>query len=79
MTPEETAQSTVRNAMDQGREIAEKAGQAVKGGYEAAQRYAQDELFKFDLGDFIRREPWLAVAAAFAIGYVAARIVRRVS
>jgi hypothetical protein len=33
----------------------------------------------FDLGDLVRREPWLAVAAAFAIGYVAAAVIRRVS
>jgi ElaB/YqjD/DUF883 family membrane-anchored ribosome-binding protein len=79
MTLEETAKSTVRNAMDQGRETAEKAGQAVKDGYEAAQQCAEDGLFNLDLGDFVRREPWLAVAAAFAIGYIAAQTVRRVS
>jgi ElaB/YqjD/DUF883 family membrane-anchored ribosome-binding protein len=77
MTPEETAKSTVRTAMDHGRETVDKAGQAVKGAYKAAQQYAEDE--RLDLGDFVRREPWLAVAAAFAIGYVAAQIVRRVS
>ncbi len=79
MTLEETAKSTVRDAMDQGRETAEKATQAVKGGYKAAQQYAEDGRFNLGLGDFVRREPWLAVAAAFAIGYVAAQIVRRVS
>jgi len=79
MTLEETAKSTVRDAMDQGRETAEKATQAVNGGYKAAQQYAEDGRFILDLGDFVRREPWLAVAAAFAIGYVAAQIVRRVS
>jgi ElaB/YqjD/DUF883 family membrane-anchored ribosome-binding protein len=79
MTLEETAKSTVRDAMDQGRESEEKAGRAVKDGYEAAQQYAEDKLLNLDLGDFVRREPWLALAAAFAIGYVAAQIVRRVS
>ena len=44
MTFEETAKSTVRDAMDQGRETAQKAGQAVKGAYEAAQQFAEDEL-----------------------------------
>ena len=78
MTLEETAKSTVRNAMDQGRETAEKAGRAVKGAYNAAQQYAGDEGLNLDLGDLVRREPWLAVAAAFAIGYVAAQLVRRV-
>ncbi len=79
MTPEETAKSTVRDAMDQGRETADKAGRAVKGAYKAARQYAEDESLSLDLGDLVRREPWLAVAAAFAIGYVAARIIRRVS
>jgi len=76
MTLEEPAKSTVRNAMDQGCETAE---QAVKGGDKAAEQYAKDEGLNLGLGDFVRREPWLAVAAAFAIGYVAAQIIRRVS
>jgi ElaB/YqjD/DUF883 family membrane-anchored ribosome-binding protein len=79
MTLEETAKSTVRDAMDQGRETAEKAGRVVTGAYKAARQYAEDEGLNLDLGDLIRREPWLAVAAAFAIGYVAAQIVRRIS
>lgn len=29
------------------------------------------------LTGFVRREPWLAVAAAFVVGYVAAQVVRR--
>jgi ElaB/YqjD/DUF883 family membrane-anchored ribosome-binding protein len=79
MTLEETAKSTVRGATDQGRETAEQAGQTVRGAYKAARQYAEDERLKLDLGEFVRREPWLAVAAAFAIGYVAAQIIRRVS
>lgn len=81
MTLEETAESTVRNAMDHGRETGDKAAQAAKGAYNAARQYAEGERLNLnlDLGDFVRREPWLAVAAAFAIGYVAAQIVRRVS
>jgi len=79
MTLEETAKSTVRGALDQGRETAERAEHAVKGAYKVAQQYAEDGRLKLDLGDFVRREPWLAVAAAFAIGYVAAQMLRRVS
>lgn len=79
MTFEEAAKSTIVNAMDQGRETAGKAGQAVKDGYKAAQQGVEDEFANLGLGDFVRREPWLAIAAAFAIGYVAAQIVRRVS
>lgn len=79
MTFEDTATSTVRNAMDQGRQAADKASQAVKDGYDAAQQFVKDKGVDFDLRDFVRREPWLAIAAAFAVGYVAAQIVRRVS
>ncbi|MGA3229636.1 hypothetical protein [Candidatus Binatus soli] len=79
MTFEETANSTVRTAMDQGREAADKAAQAVKEGYDAAQQFVKDKGFDLDLREFVRREPWLAIAAAFAVGYFAARIVRRIS
>jgi ElaB/YqjD/DUF883 family membrane-anchored ribosome-binding protein len=79
MALEDVASSTVRQAMDQGRQAAETASQALKDGYQAAQQYAQDKGLDFDLREFVRREPWIAIAAAFAIGYVAAQIVRRVS
>jgi len=79
MTLEETANSTVRTAMDQGRQAADKATRAVKDGYDAAQQFVKDQGFDLYLREFVRREPWIAIAAAFAVGYVAARIVRRVS
>ncbi len=79
MAYEDEAKSTVQQAMDQGRDVAEKAGQTVKDGYKAAQQYAEDKGLSLDVGDFVRREPWLAITAAFSIGYVAARIIRRVS
>ncbi|HVB55164.1 MAG TPA: hypothetical protein VNE63_01860 [Candidatus Acidoferrales bacterium] len=79
MAFEDVANSTVRQAMDQGRQAAEAASQRVKDGYEAAQQYVQEKGLDFDLRNFVRREPWLAIAAAFAIGYVAAQIIRRVS
>ena len=79
MTFEETANSTVRTAMDQGRQAADKATQAVKEGYDAAQQFVKDKGFDLDVREFVRREPWMAIAAAFAVGYLAARIVRRVS
>ena len=79
MTLEETAKSKVRDAMDQGREAAEKAGQATKHSYEAVQDFVENELLNLDLRGFVRREPWLALGAAFAMGYVAAQIVRRIS
>jgi ElaB/YqjD/DUF883 family membrane-anchored ribosome-binding protein len=77
MAYEEMAKSTVQQAMDQGRHAAEKASQTVQDGYKAAQQYAEDK--GLDVGDFVRREPWLAITAALAIGYVVARMIRRVS
>jgi ElaB/YqjD/DUF883 family membrane-anchored ribosome-binding protein len=79
MASEDTANSAARHAMDQGRQAAETASQAIKYGYEAAQQYVQEKGLDFDLRDFVRREPWIAIAAAFAVGYVAAQIIRRVS
>jgi ElaB/YqjD/DUF883 family membrane-anchored ribosome-binding protein len=77
MAFEDVASSTV--PLDQGRKTVEKAGQVLKDGYKAAQQYAEDKGLNLNLGDLVRREPWLAVAAAFAIGYVAAAAIRRVS
>jgi ElaB/YqjD/DUF883 family membrane-anchored ribosome-binding protein len=31
------------------------------------------------LSEFVRKEPWIAIAAAFAAGYVVARVMRRIS
>jgi hypothetical protein len=79
MASEERAESRVRQAIDQGRQAADKASHTVKEGYVAAQQYATEQDLDFGLGDFVRREPWLALAAAFVVGYVAAQIMRRVS
>ena len=79
MAFENVANSTVHHVMDQGRQAAEAAGETAKDAYQVAQQYAQDKGLNIDLRDFVRREPWIAIAAAFAIGYVAAQIVRRVS
>jgi ElaB/YqjD/DUF883 family membrane-anchored ribosome-binding protein len=79
MTLEETANSSVHSAIDQGRQAADKASQVVKDGYDAAQQFVQDQVGDFDLRDFVQREPWIAIAAAFAVGYVVAKIVKRIS
>jgi ElaB/YqjD/DUF883 family membrane-anchored ribosome-binding protein len=79
MTLEETANSSIHSAIDQGREAADKASQAVRDGYDSAQQYVQDKVGDFDLREFVRREPWIAIAAAFAVGYVVAQVVKRVS
>jgi hypothetical protein len=78
MAFEDIANSAVYEARKLGRQAAENGSQAVKDGYADAQQYLQKKGRDFDLGAFVRREPWLAVAGAFAIGYVVAQIVRRV-
>jgi ElaB/YqjD/DUF883 family membrane-anchored ribosome-binding protein len=77
MSFEDVANSTVHQEMDQGRQAAETAGHAVKKGYQTAQRYVREKALDFDLGDFVHREPWIAIAAAFALGYVASQLVKR--
>jgi len=79
MSLEDTADSAMRQTMDQGRQAAEKAAKVLKDGYGAARQYVEEKGLDFDLREFARREPWLAIAAAFTIGYFAARLVRRVS
>jgi hypothetical protein len=79
MTLEDAANFTIHQTMDQGRQAAEKAGEALKDGYGAARQYVEEKGFDFDVREFARREPWLAIAAAFTIGYFAARLIRRVS
>jgi ElaB/YqjD/DUF883 family membrane-anchored ribosome-binding protein len=79
MAYEDTLNSTVNQAMDQGRQTAQSATKALKDGYQAAQEFVQEKGLDFDLREFVRREPWIAIAGAFAIGFVAAQIIKRVS
>jgi ElaB/YqjD/DUF883 family membrane-anchored ribosome-binding protein len=78
MAFEDTANSA-HSAIDQGRDAADRAADALRDGYDAAQQFVQDRVGDFDLREFVRREPWIAIAAAFAVGYVVAQIVKRVS
>jgi ElaB/YqjD/DUF883 family membrane-anchored ribosome-binding protein len=79
MGSEQVADSTVKQAMDQGLKVADKASETVKEGYKAAQQFAEDKGLNLDLGKFVRSEPWLALAIAFAIGCAVTTIVRRAS
>jgi len=60
----------VRDAFDRGRKAAERASEAMKD-------YVADHDLGSELRDFVRDQPWLAVGAAFAMGYVVARLMRR--
>ena len=39
--------------------------------------YASD--YSGRLAEFVQREPWMAMAGAFIVGYVAAQMLRRAS
>ena len=58
--------------------------QAAEKGFETIKEYAGKGIsaagdLSGDLREFARREPWIALVAAFAVGYLAAQFVRRVS
>jgi len=59
-------------------------GSAAKEGFDRAQEYLDDGLdyarkASRTLADFVTRQPLLAIGGAFLIGYLAARMLRRVS
>ena len=46
----------------------------------AAQQYVDDSgLADIDVAEIVKRDPWIALGVAFAVGYVAAQVVRRLS
>jgi hypothetical protein len=62
--------------------VSEMGRQAAEQGYETVKEYAGksvDADLSDDLREFVRHEPRIALAAAFAVGYLAARVIRRVS
>jgi ElaB/YqjD/DUF883 family membrane-anchored ribosome-binding protein len=66
------------------RDYAGSAREYANKGYDAARDYANSGMdvmarMSDNLTEFVRNEPWIAVAAAFAVGYVAARMMRRMS
>lgn len=78
MAIEERMDSAARETLDRAQDALESAGEKLKNGYDAARQYAQNSEVGSQLTDFVVREPWIAIAAAFAIGFVAARLVRRI-
>jgi hypothetical protein len=72
---ERTMQMTEHNTADT-------LNQAVRQGYDAAREYSDKGIdlaanVSSNVRSFARREPWLALGAAFAIGYSLARMMRR--
>ena len=73
----DTANDSIRQGYEAASEYAEK-------GYDMASEYAEKGMdlaanVSSNLHQFVRREPWIALAAAFAVGYTMARMMRRVS
>jgi hypothetical protein len=71
------AAETIEKARDMGRE-------AIDKGYEGAREYASAGLdyageISDALSEFAKRQPWIALAGAFALGYVAAQALRKFS
>jgi ElaB/YqjD/DUF883 family membrane-anchored ribosome-binding protein len=64
------AATTARAAADSG---LERAREYANLGSDTPGRIAET------LSEFVRKEPWIAIAAAFAAGYVVARVMRRIS
>jgi ElaB/YqjD/DUF883 family membrane-anchored ribosome-binding protein len=78
-----------RDMMDKGRDMmgegyeaasqmAEKGRDALQGGVEAVQKFASETTMD-DVRDFVRNEPWAAMAVAFGVGYLVAQIFKRVA
>jgi ElaB/YqjD/DUF883 family membrane-anchored ribosome-binding protein len=71
------AADTIEKAKDIGRD-------AVDKGYEGAREYASKGMdyageVSESLAEFVQRQPWVALAGAFVVGYVAAQALRRLS
>ena len=71
------AGDAARQTMHAGRE-------AVGAGYENARDYVSHGLnyageMSDGVADFLQRQPWIALAGAFLVGYVAAKALRQLS
>jgi len=72
--------ATINGMSDTAREMGR---EAMEQGYDTVRDYAEkgaDMLgdVSGNLREFVSREPWVALVAAFAVGYLVARALRRV-
>jgi ElaB/YqjD/DUF883 family membrane-anchored ribosome-binding protein len=79
-----TANETLDTARDMGRDAMDKGREAIDKGYDTARDYVSKGAdyageVSDSLTDFVQRQPWLALAGAFIVGYVAAKALRQVS
>lgn len=74
------AGETIRKATDKVNEAAKGGIKTAKHFAETAQQFVEESgIGDVDLREIVKREPWIALGVAFAIGFVAAQVVRRLS
>ena len=74
------AGETIRKATDKVNDAAKGGIKTAKYLADAAQQYVQESgVAEMDLREIVKREPWIALGVAFAIGYLAAQVMRRLS
>jgi ElaB/YqjD/DUF883 family membrane-anchored ribosome-binding protein len=79
-----TVNETLDTARDMGRDAMDKGREAIDKGYDSARDYVSKGAdyageVSDSLTDFVQRQPWLALAGAFIVGYVVAKALRQVS
>ncbi len=77
MAERDSMTSAAADAIDQGQE-------AAREGLKMARDYADSGLdaaaeLSENMGEFVKREPLMALAGAFAVGFVVAHILRRLT
>jgi ElaB/YqjD/DUF883 family membrane-anchored ribosome-binding protein len=79
----ETKLHDADNAADAVHQAAAAGRKALEEGYDNLREYGEKSVnyagrLTGDLVEFVKREPLIAVGAAFLVGYVAAQVFRRV-
>jgi hypothetical protein len=80
----DSVKKVAADAVDSVEAAKELGRKAAADGYEHAREYAELGMdyvggFSENLADFVKREPWMAIAGAFVVGYISAQILRRVA
>jgi ElaB/YqjD/DUF883 family membrane-anchored ribosome-binding protein len=74
------ASDGIRKASDKVNKSARDGLRTAKQFAETAQKYVeQSGLGDVDVREIVKNEPWVALGVAFALGYVAAQIMRKIS
>ncbi len=74
------AGETIRKASDKVNDAAQGGLKTAKQFAEAAQQFVQESgIGDVDVREVVKREPWLALGVAFAVGFAVAQVMRRLS